>query len=102
MTTEIINKELDTTLDPETANFDLNNYFAVRGWLWDPKEEDHSAEIGQGKGIKRFKDGAEALDYFEKVKYGAFFADDKGDIKLEFIHFRFGVPRVLRCRILFA
>ena len=101
MTTEIISKELDTGLDPEKADFDLEDYFAVRGWLWDPKEENHSLEIGEGKGIKRFKEGADAMEYYEKVKYAAFSKENQGDIKLQFIHFRFHVPRILRSRILF-
>lgn len=101
MTTEIISKRLDTGLDPGKADFNQDDYFAVRGWLWDSKEENHSLEIGEEKGIKRFKDGAAALDYYEKIKYDAFFEDDKGDVKLEFIHFRFSIPRILKSRILF-
>lgn len=101
MTTDIISKELDSEMDPEKADFDVDDYFAVRGWLWNPEEEDHSTEIGEGKGLIRFKEGGDAMEYYDKVKYNAFSAEDKGDIKIEFIHFRFSVPRIHKSRILF-
>lgn len=101
MTTDIISKELDTGLDPETVDFDVDDYFAVRAWLWNPEEEDHSIEIDAGKGIRRFKEGGDAMDYYDSAKYDTFCENDQGDIKIEFIHFRFGVPRILKSRILF-
>ncbi|GJL78878.1 MAG: hypothetical protein NPINA01_18670 [Nitrospinaceae bacterium] len=101
MTTAIIGRGLDTGLNPEKADFDLDNYFAVRGRLWDAKEQDHSVEIEEDRGIKRFKDGGDALKYFDKATYGTFSEVDKGDMKIEFIHFRFTTPRVLKSRILF-
>jgi len=101
MTTEIISKELDLELDPETTDFDADDYFAVRGWLWNPEEEDHSTEIGAGKGLVRFKNGPDAMEFYDKAKYDSFSAEDKGDIRIEFIHFRFGVPRIHKSRILF-
>lgn len=101
MTTEVISKELDLEMDPEKANFNVDDYFAVRGWMWNPEEEDHSTEIGAGKGLIRFKEGADAMEYYDTAKYNAFSNEDKGDIKIEFLHFRFGVPRIYKSRILF-
>ena len=63
--------------------------------------EGRVVEIGPGKGLVRFKNGPDAMEFYDNAKYNSFSAEDKGDIRIEFIHFRFGVPRIHRSRILF-
>jgi len=102
MTTAIIDNRLDTGLDSEEKNIDRDDYVAVWGRMWDPEEQEFSIEIGQGKGIQRFKDGADALEYFQNVKHDELAEGKNADINIELIQYRFGIPRIVKSRILFA
>jgi hypothetical protein len=102
MATAIVDNRLDTGLDSEEKDIDRENYVAVWGRLWDPKEQEFSIEIAEGKGIKRFKDGTDAMEYFEKVKHEELAGGENADINIELIQYRYGVPRIVKSRILFA
>lgn len=102
MATAIIESRLDTGLDSDESTFDRENYVAVWGRLWDPKEQDFTVEIGQGKGIKRFKDGTDAQDYYNHVTHADLGKGKNADINIEMIQYRYGVPRIVKSRILFA
>jgi len=102
MTTAIIDNRLDTGLDSEEKNINRDDYVAVWGRLWDPETQEFSIEIGQGKGIQRFKDGTDALEYFNNVKHGELANGKNADINIELIQYRYGIPRIVKSRILFA
>jgi len=102
MTTAIIDNRLDTGLDSEKENINRDDYVAVWGRMWDPEKQEFSIEIGQGKGIQRFKGGTNALEYFENVKYDELADGKKADINIELIQYRYGIPRIVKSRILFA
>ncbi len=101
MATAIIESRLDTGLDSDESIFDRDNYVAVWGRLWDPKEQDFTVEIGQGKGIKRFKDGTDAQDYYTNVTHADLAQGEKTEIYIEMVQYRYGVPRIVKSRILF-
>ena len=92
---------VDTELDAKGKTIDPENYFAVRGQLWDSKTQDHTQEIPDGMGLKRFRDVTDALDRYEKVRHKDFSGEKTADINLELVHFRYGVPRIITSRILF-
>jgi len=75
---------------------------SVWGRLWDPKEQEFTIEIGQGKGVKRFIDGTDAQDYYNNVTHAELAQGEKADINIEMIQYRYGVPRIVKSRILFA
>ena len=102
MATAIIESRLDTGLDSDETDFDRESYVAIRGRLWDPKEQEFTIEIGQGKGIRRFKDGTDAQDYYNNVTHAELAQGEKTDINIEMIQYRYGVPRIVKSRILFA
>ncbi len=102
MATAIIENRLDTGLDSEEKNIDRDDYVAVWARMWDPKEQEFSIEIGEGKGIQRFKDGTDSLEYFGNVKHEELAGGEKADINIELIQFRYGIPRIVKSRILFA
>lgn len=102
MANAINENRLDAGLDSEEKNIDRENYVAVWGRLWNPKDEEFSIEIGQGKGIKRFKDGTDAQDYYTNVTHAELAAGQNVDINIELIQYRYGVPRIVKSRILFA
>ncbi len=102
MATAIIDNRLDTGLDSEKKNINRDDYVAVWGRLWDPAKQEFSIEIGQGKGIQRFMDGTAALEYFESVKHEELADGKNSDINIELIQYRYGIPRIVKSRILFA
>jgi hypothetical protein len=102
MATAIIESRLDTGLDSDETDFDRENYVAIWGRLWDPKEQEFTIEIGQGKGIRRFIDGTDAQDYYNNVTHAELAQGEKADINIEMIQYRYGVPRIVKSRILFA
>lgn len=102
MATAIIENRLDTSLDSDETDFDRDNYVAVWGRLWNPKEQEFTIEIGSGKGIRRFKDGTDAQDYYNNVTHSELAQGEKADINIEMIQYRYGVPRIVKSRILFA
>ncbi len=102
MASAIIDNRLDTGLDSEEKNINREDYVAVWGRLWNPEKQEFSIEIGQGKGIKRFIGGTDAWEYFEKVKHGELAGGKNADINIELIQYRYGIPRIVKSRILFA
>lgn len=102
MATAIIASRLDTSLDSDESVFDRENYVAVWGRLWNPDDEEFSTEIGPGKGITRFIDGTEAQDYYNNVTHRDLAQGNKADINIEMIQYRYGVPRIVKSRILFS
>ena len=87
-----------TTLVQE---LDPKNYFEVLGRLWDPKDEDYSLASGDANGSKKFREVEDALGHYDHMQHADFPGAGKTDIKLDFIHMRFGRPRILKSRILF-
>lgn len=102
MTTAIVDNRLDTGLDSEEKDIDRDHYVAVWGRLWNPDEEEFSIEIGEGKGIQRFEDGTDAQEYFQNVTHAELAEGKNADINIELIQFRYGIPRIVKSRILFA
>ncbi len=97
----ITEENVDTELDAKGKKLDLENYFAVLGRLWDPKTQDHTMEIPNGMGLKRFREVTDALEHYENARYKNFPGEKNADINLELVHFRYGVPRIITSRILF-
>lgn len=102
MATAIVDSRLDTGLDSEEKDIDREHYVAVWGRLWNPDEQEFSIEIPGGKGIERFEDGTDAMEYYEKVKYEELAGGENADLNIELIQYRYGVPRIVKSRILFA
>ena len=102
MTTEIIESRRDTGLESEEKNINRDDYVAVWGRLWDPEKQEFSIEIGQGKGIKRFTGGTDAQEYFNNVTHAELSKGTNEDINIEMIQYRYGIPRIVKSRILFA
>lgn len=102
MTTDIIGNRLDSGLDSEEQKIDREDYVAVWGRLWDSEKQEFSIELDQGKGIKRFTGGTDALEYFENVKHEELAAGKNADVNIELIQYRYGIPRIVKSRILFA
>ena len=94
---------MEETLNKKNAEekIDPDNYFAIRAWLWNPDEEDHTTEIKQHPALQIYSDFHEAeSDYFSLS--GKDFPDAKGqDLRLELTHFRFGDPHLVRTQIVF-
>lgn len=101
MNTALIGEIVETVLDAKGKKFDVDNYFAVRGRLWDPKTQDHTIEISAEIGLRRFRDLSDAMPCYDKLRHADFPGGANADINLELIHFRFGIPHVLKSRILF-
>ncbi len=101
MATAIIESRMDTGLDSDETDFDRESYVAIWSRLWDPKVQEFSIEIGQGKGIRRFKDGTSAQHYYNNVTHADLAQGEKADINIEMIQYRYGVPRIVKSRILF-
>ena len=93
---------MDAGLDSEEKNINRDDYVAVWGRLWNPDEQEFSIEIGQGKGIQRFQDGTDAQDYFNNVTHAELAEGTNEDINIELIQYRYGIPRIVKSRILFA
>ena len=88
----------ETLLEP---HLNPEDYFAVRGRLWDPREEDHTIEISHEMGLKRFAEMHDARSHYDRLRYKDFQVEGAGDIKVELVHFRFGFPHMVMSRILF-
>ena len=101
MANAITESRLDTGLESDEGTFDRDNYVAVWGRLWNPEKQEFSIEIGQGKGIKRFKDGTAAQEYYNNVTHATLAQEGNADINIEMIQYRYGVPRIVKSRILF-
>jgi len=93
-------EETLNTNNPE-EKIDPENYFAIRAWLWNPDDEDHTTEIKDHQALKVYSDFHEAeTDYFSLS--GDSFPDEKGkDLRMELTHFRFGDPHLVRTQIVF-
>ncbi|MFQ5451810.1 MAG: hypothetical protein ACE5E9_14385 [Nitrospinaceae bacterium] len=101
MTTKLVEETMETGVDTEGKELDLNNYFAVRGRMWSPKDQDHTIEISDEIGFRRFSELNGALEHFQNIRYEDFPGDGTADIRVELIHFRFGIPHTVKSRILF-
>ncbi len=90
-------EELDRTgkrIDPE-------NFFQLRGRMWDPKDQDYTLDIQAESVLGKYRDFADALQRFNKLRYQDLPGHLEGDVDLELLHLRFGVPHVVKSRILF-
>jgi hypothetical protein len=101
MATAIVDNRLDTSLDSEKKDIDRENYVAVWGRMWNPETQEFSVELGQG-GIQRFIDGTDAQEYYNNVTHAELAEGKNADINIELIQYRYGVPRIVKSRILFA
>ena len=86
--------------NPE-EKIDPENYFAVRAWLWNADEGDHTTEIKQHPALKVFAEFLDAEKDYLSLS-GKDFPDAKGqDLRMELTHFRFGDPHLVRTQIIF-
>lgn len=85
----------------EKATIDIDNYFEVRGLVWDASEQDYTRESPGEFSAKRFNEYIDAEKFFFSVEPSDFPGGLKNEMKLDLIHYRFGSPHYVRSRVLF-
>lgn len=80
---------------------DMDNYFVVRGRMWSPKDQDYTVERLELTEPHQFGEFGDAANFFDNAEHANAPGGHRTDIKLELLHYRFGTPHVVRCRILF-
>ena len=89
---------MSATLDNK-ENLDADNYFLLAARTWDNKTEDYTTIENSETSLKYFKDYPDAEKLYQDGGLSEF-PDLKGkDIKLDLIHVRFGVNRLVLSRI---
>ena len=89
---------MSATLDNK-ENLDADNYFLLAARTWDNKVEDYTTIENSETSLKYFKDYPDAEKLYQDSGLSEF-PDLKGkDIKLDLIHVRFGVNRLVLSRI---
>ena len=91
----------ETNKDAKGNPLDLENYFAVLGKKWNPRTEDHTIPVGGKPESTRFSEVDDALTLFEKMKYADFPDGDGQDVRLDLLHYRFGITHIVKTKILF-
>ncbi len=92
---EEINKDAEgNPLDPE-------NYFAVEGKKWDPKAQDHAEIISPRRDANRFRDVDDAIQLYRSCGYDDFPDSGGQDVRLDLVHYRFGIRHIVKTKILF-
>ena len=80
-------------------NLDAENYFLLAARAWNSQAEDYTTIEDAGTSIKYFKNYPDAEELYQQGGLSVF-PDLKGkDIKLDLIHVRFGVNRLVLSRI---
>ena len=81
-------------------NLDADNYFFLAARAWNSNVEDYTTIEDSETSIKYFKNYPDAEELYKEGGLSVF-PDLKGkDIKLDLIHVRFGVNRLVLSRIL--
>ena len=78
-----------------------DNYFEVRGRMWNPQDQDYTLEKFELAEPHQFGEFPDAVDFFNNVEHSNAPGSHRTDIKLELVHYRFGTPHMVKSRILF-
>ena len=79
---------------------DSDNYFVVKGWMWNPKDQDYTLERPELTQTHEFGEFVAAADYFDYAEHENAPGEHRTDVKLQLIHYRFGTPHIVKSRIL--
>ncbi|PIQ98168.1 MAG: hypothetical protein COV67_00350 [Nitrospinae bacterium CG11_big_fil_rev_8_21_14_0_20_56_8] len=80
---------------------DPQNYFVVRASMWDPKTEDYTRELAEGKGERVYREFINAFDFYNQAKYSDLVSGKGQDVNMELVHFRMGRARIVQSRVVF-
>ena len=91
---------MNTTIDKE-KNIDIDDYFLLAGRNWNERIEDYTA-IGDSATLIKYFDNYVDAEFAFKNGAVSVFPELKGkDIKLDLIHVRYGINRLVLSRIVF-
>tara|TARA_Y100001960_G_scaffold333419_1_gene438447 strand:+ start:5678 stop:5953 length:276 start_codon:yes stop_codon:yes gene_type:complete len=89
---------MNATVDNK-ENVDADNYFLLAARAWDNQAEDYTTIEDSETSLKYFQNYPDAEELYQEGGLSVF-PDLKGkDIKLDLIHVRFGVNRLVLSRI---
>jgi hypothetical protein len=91
---------MDTTLE-NNKNVATGNYFLLAIRNWDDKLEDYLPVDDPSTATQTFSKYLNAESTYFSTSYESCPRADGKDIKVELFHMRFGIPHMVRNRILF-
>ena len=89
---------MNITIDKE-KNIDIENYFLLAGRNWNDQTEDYTAIGDSATSIKYFDNYVDAEQTFQNGATSVFPQLKGKDIKLDLIHVRYGINRLVLSRI---
>ncbi|MBC8283411.1 MAG: hypothetical protein H8E32_06315 [Nitrospinae bacterium] len=89
---------MNATLDNE-KNIDTDDYFLLAARAWESQKEDYSAIEDSATSIKYFNNYPDAEKSFQNGGLSVFPELKGKDIKLDLIHVRFGINRLVLSRM---
>jgi len=91
---------MNTTLD-NAKNIATEDYFLLAVRNWDDKLEDYLPVDDPSTETQTFSEFQDAEDTYFSTNYGSCPQSGGKDVKVELLHMRFGIPHMIRNRILF-
>ena len=91
---------MDTTLDKD-KNVTTGDYFLLAIRNWDDKLEDYLPVYDPSTATQTFSEYLIAESTYFSTNYGSCSQAGGKDVKVELFHMRFGIPHMVRNRILF-
>ena len=89
---------MNATIDKE-KNIDIDDYFLLAGRNWNGQTEDYTAIGDSATSIKYFDNYVDAEQTFQNGATSVFPQLKGKDIKLDLIHVRYGINRLVLSRI---
>ena len=89
---------MNATMDKE-KNVDIDDYFLLAARKWDSQKEDYTSIDDSATSIKYFDNYSDAELSFQNGGLSVFPELKGKDIKIDLIHVRFGVNRLVLSRI---
>ena len=91
---------MNAAIDKE-KNIDIDDYFLLAGRNWNGQTEDYTAIGDASTSIKYFDNYVDAERTFQNGAISVFPELKGKDIKLDLIHVRYGINRLVLSRIVF-
>ena len=91
---------MDTTLE-NNKNVATGDYFLLAIRNWDDKMEDYFPVDDPSTATQTFNEYLIAESTYFSINYESCLQADGKDVKVELLHMRFGIPHMVRNRILF-
>ena len=91
---------MNAAIDKE-KNIDIDDYFLLAGRNWNGQTEDYTAIGDSTTSIKYFDNYVDAERTFKNGAISVFPELKGKDIKLDLIHVRYGINRLILSRIVF-